>query len=313
MSRQLILAVGAGALTALFYVAVGLGSFGSLILAYLAQLPLFAIGLGAGFRYASLATGIGAVLIAVALPLSVAALFLVTVALPVLVLTNRSLLSRTDPDGSTEWYPLGHLVATLNAIALAALLAAALLFGSHEGGMIGAGKALLAEMMRGLVGDDSSRQAVAAARDRLAWLLPALVLTSWQIMVIVNGLLAQGALSRFSLNIRPGAPFRDLWLPQWLSFALAAALIASFLPGQIGDFGGNAAIVAALPFVFLGLSVIHAVSVRWPARTFILVCVYFGMFMTGWPALVVAAIGVLETWLSLRQRFSGGRRQDEEE
>jgi hypothetical protein len=37
------------------------------------------------------------------------------------------------------------------------------------------------------------------------------------------------------------------------------------------------------------------------------------MFMTGWPALVVAAIGVLETWLSLRQRFSGGRRQDEEE
>ena len=53
MSRQLILAVGAGALTALFYVAVGLGSFGSLILAYLAQLPLFAIGLGAGFRYAA--------------------------------------------------------------------------------------------------------------------------------------------------------------------------------------------------------------------------------------------------------------------
>ena len=313
MSRQLLLAVGAGALTALFYVAVGLGSFGSLILAYLAQLPLFAIGLAAGFAHAALAAAVGAVLIAAALPLTVSGLFLVTVALPVLVLTNRALLSRTNPDGSTEWYPPGHLLSVLNAIALAALLAAALLFWSHDGGMTGAGKALLTEMLRGLVADDASRQAVAAARDRLAWLLPAMLLTSWQIMVIVNGLLAQGALSRFSLNLRPGAPFRELWLPQWLSFALAAALVASFMPGRIGDFGGNAAIVAALPFVFLGLSVIHALSVRWPARTFILVCVYFGLFMAGWPALVIAAIGVLETWLSLRQRFSGGRRQDEEE
>lgn len=313
MSRQLLLALGAGALTALLYVAVGLGSFGSLILAYLAQLPLFAIGLAAGFAYAALAAGTGAVLIAAALPLTVSALFLATVALPVLVLTNRALLSRTNADGSTEWYPPGYLLAALNAIALAALVAAALLFWSHEGGMIGAGKALLAEMLRGLVADDASGRAVAAARDRLAWLLPALVLTSWQIMVIVNGLLAQGVLARFSLNLRPGAPFRELWLPQWLSFALAAALVASFMPGQLGDLGGNAAIVVALPFVFLGLSVIHALSVRWPARTFILVCVYFGLFMAGWPALVIAAIGVLETWLSLRERFSGKRRRDEEE
>ena len=313
MSRQILIAVGAGVLAALFYVAVGLGSFGALILAYLAQLPLFAIGLAAGFANAALATGVGAVVIAAVLPLTVSVLFLATVALPVLVLTNRALLSRTNPDGSTEWYPPGHLLAVLNALALAALAAAGLLFWGHEGGLIGAGKSLLAEMMRGLVADDASRQAVATARDRLAWLLPALVLTSWQIMVIVNGLLAQGALSRFSLNLRPGAPFRELWLPQWLSFALAAALVASFLPGQIGDLGGNAAIVAALPFVFLGLSVIHALSVRWPARTFILVCVYFGLFVAGWPALVIAAIGVVETWLSLRQRFSGGRRQDEEE
>ena len=192
MSRQLIFAFGAGAVAALFYVAIGLGSFGSLILAYLAPLPLFAVGLGAGFVHAAIAVGVGAALIAATLPPSVAGLFLVTVALPVLVLTNRALLNRTGPDGGVEWYPTGHLLAVLNAIALAAL-------------------------------------------------------------------------------------------------------------------------VAALPFVFLGLSVIHAVSVRWPARVFILVCVYLGLLMAGWPALIVAAIGVLETWLSLRQRFSGGRRQDEEE
>ncbi len=313
MSRQFLLAIGAGAVAALFYVAVGLGSFGSLILAYLAQLPLFAIGLGAGFHHALLASGVGAILIAAALPLSAAGLFLATAALPVLVLTNRALLSRTDPDGSVEWYPPGHLLAILNGMALAALFAAALAFWGHEGGLIGAARELLAAMMRGSVVGEMSGQSVSAAQDRIAWLLPALVLGSWQIMVMVNGVLAQGVLSRFSLNLRPGAPIRELWLPQWLSIALAAALVASFMPGQIGDLGGNAAIVAALPFVFLGLSVIHALSVRWPARTFVLVCVYIALFVAGWPALIVAAIGFLETWLSLRQRFSGGRRQDEEE
>ena len=313
MSRQFLLAVGAGALAALFYVAVGLGSFGSLILAYLAQLPLFAIGLGAGFHLALLASGVGTVLIAAALPLSAAGLFLLTAALPVLVLTNRALLSRTGPDGRVEWYPPGHLIAILNGLALAALVGAALAFWGHDGGMVGAGRELLAEMLRGSVVGGLSEQAVAAAQNRLAWFLPALVLSSWQIMVMVNGVLAQGVLSRFSLAIRPGAPFRELWLPQWLSVALAAALVASFLPGRIGDLGGNAAIVAALPFVFLGLSVIHALSVRWPARTFVLICLYVALFVAGWPALIVAAIGFLETWLSLRQRFSGDRRQDEEE
>ena len=313
MSRQLLLAIAAGAVAALFYVAVGLGSFGSLILAYLAQLPLFAIGLGAGFLHALIAAGVGAVLIAGALPLGAAGLFLATAALPVLVLTNRALLSRTDPDGSVEWYPPGYLLAILNGIALAALLAAALVFWGRPDGMIGAGKELLAEMTRGTGAGGMSEQAIAAAQDRLAWFLPALVLSSWQIMVMVNGLLAQGVLSRFSLNIRPGAPFRELWLPQWLSFAFVAALVASFLPGRIGDLGGNAAIVAALPFVFLGLSVIHALSARWPARIFVLVCVYVALFIAGWPAVIVAVIGFLETWLSLRRRFSRGRRQDEEE
>ena len=313
MSRQLLLAIAAGALAALFYVAVGLGSFGSLILAYLAQLPLFAIGLGAGFLYALLASAVGAVLIAAALPPTAAALFLLTAALPVLVLTNRALLSRAGPGGGVEWYPPGYLVAILNGMALAALVAAAVFFWGHERGMVGAGRELLAEMMRGPVVGGLSDRAVAAAQDRLAWFLPALVLSSWQIMVMVNGLLAQGVLSRFSLNIRPGAPFRELWLPRWLSVALAAALVASFLPGRLGDLGGNAAIVAALPFVFLGLSVIHALSARWPARTFVLICLYIALFVAGWPALIVAAIGFLETWLSLRQRFSGSRRQDEEE
>ncbi len=314
-SRALLLAALAGAVSAALYLAVGLGSFGALILAYMAQLPLFAVGLGAGFAAAAAATAIGLAIIAFALPLSAAGLFALTTAAPVLILIGRALLSREAEDGSTVWYPAGYLIAMLNALALIILAAGALILSGQPGGMVGAGQELLADMLRGFARglDGAEMPANAMANSPVAALLPALVLISWQIMVVVNSLLAQGALARFGANIRPGEPFTALYLPRWLSVVLAAAVLAALLPGQIGDFGRNAAVVALLPFFLLGLSVIHAVSNRWAGRVFVLLGVYLILFVAGWPVLIVAAIGVFEPWTRLRARLAGPRRDDEEE
>ena len=314
-SRALLFAALAGALGAAFYLAVGLGSFGALILAYLAQLPLFAVGLGVGFAAAAAASAIGLTIIALTLPLSAAGLFALTTAAPVLLLVNRALLSRQDEDGATAWYPAGYLIATLNAMALIVLAAGALILSDRQGGMVGAGQDLLTDMLRGFARDLGGAEVPAGAMEKspVASFLPALVLISWQLMVVVNGLLAQGALARFGANIRPGESFAGLFLPRWLSLALAAALLAALFPGQIGGFGRNAALVALLPFFLLGLSVIHAVSNRWTGRTFVLVGVYLILFVAGWPMAVVAAIGVFEQWVGLRARFAGPRRDDEEE
>ncbi len=312
--RVLLLAALAGAASAAFHLAVGLGSFGALILAYLAQLPLFAVGLGAGRGAALAASAVGLIVVAVALPLPIAGLYAVVTVLPVLVLTSWALLSRQDADGATAWYPIGYLVAVLNAVALALLGAAALYFSGTEGGLSGAGRAFLDEMTRGLAEDAGLPGAPALpGAGAIVRFLPALVLVSWQMMVAVNGLLAQGALARFNANIRPGERFAELILPSWSILVLAAAAAASMLPGQIGDFGGNAAIVALLPFFFLGLSVIHAVSTRWPARAFLLAAVYLILVISGWPALIVAALGVVEPWLRLRERMSRSRSADGEE
>ena len=48
MARIWIIPAGAGVLSALLFLAVAVGSPGALILGYLAPLPLFAMGLGAG-------------------------------------------------------------------------------------------------------------------------------------------------------------------------------------------------------------------------------------------------------------------------
>ncbi len=314
-SRARLLTALAGVASAGLYLAVGLGSFGALILAYLAQLPLFAIGLGAGFNAAVVASFIGLAIIAFTLPIAAAGLFALTTAAPVLVLTNRALQSRAAGDGATEWYPVGYLVAILNALALILLAAGALILSGRDGGMTGAGRELLAEMVRGFArgpgGADGAADMI--VNSPVASLLPAMVLISWQFMVVVNGLLAQGVLARFGANIRPGESFAELYLPRWLTVVLAAAVLAALLPGQVGGFGRNATIVALVPFFLLGLSVIHAVSKRWPGRGFVLLGVYLMLIAAAWPAAIVAAIGVFEPWTQLRARFARPRRDDEGE
>jgi len=253
-------------------------------------------------------------IIAMVLPLPAAGLFAVTTVLPFLILISRALLSRQADNGGTTWYPAGYLIALLNGCALALLAAGAVILSGKDGGMVGAGQEVLAEMLQGFARTTGSQAIPADAlkTSTLAALLPALVLTSWQFMVVINGLLAQGVLARFGANIRPGERFAELFLPQWLTMALAAAVLASFLPGQLGDFGRNAAILTALPFFFLGLSVIHAASNRWLGRGFILLGIYLMVFVAGWPAMIVAAIGVFEPWTKLRARFASARDDDEE-
>lgn len=313
MSRAQLIALGAGVLSALCYVATALGSLGGLVLAYLAQLPLFAVGLSAGFAAASIASLAGLVVVAVSFPLDKTALFALTMALPVVVLVNRALLSRTGPGGTVEWYPPGYLLAMLNALALALLVGAALVLWGHEGGMVGAIRAHVAEMARGTTPPEAGDLTAALEQSLIVRFVPAAVLTSWQLMVIVNGLLAQGVLASFGRNLRPGAPFVELELPRWPFWALGLSVLLSLAPGQWGDLGANAAAVAALPFLFLGLSVIHALAARRRARVFILIAVYFFLLIAGWPALIVAALGAAEPWLRLRQRFAGPRREEEDE
>src|SRR5260221_9366438 len=63
MARIWIIPAGAGVLSALLFLAVAVGSSGALILGYLAPLPLFAMGLGAGLISAATAGAAAAALV----------------------------------------------------------------------------------------------------------------------------------------------------------------------------------------------------------------------------------------------------------
>ena len=140
-------------------------------------------------------------------------------------------------------------------------------------------------------------------------------------MVVACGLvvaLVFTVLLVFGIRYRRGSPASRRGSPllyhnRWLEIGWSIPVLAAFLSGQIGDFGRNAAVILALPFFLMGLSVIHAASNRWPGRIFFLLGIYLFLFAAGWPAAIVVALGVFEPWTQLRTRFAKGPREEEEE
>ena len=105
------------------------------------------------------------------------------------------------------------------------------------------------------------------------------------------------------MNRRPSPEFADMTLPQWLTTGLVLCLLGAMLPGRLGLVAQNAAVILAVPFFFLGLAMVHAISRRVAARGLFLVLFYLILSIFVWPAVLVAGVGFVEQWLALRRRF----------
>jgi hypothetical protein len=290
-----------GLVAGLMYVGVMLGTPGALILVYLTQLPLFAAGLwlGAGAAVAAGITG-SLVLLAVSDILG-AALFAVLNAVPVALLVRQALLARRRDDGTYVWYPPGPLTAWLTGYALAGIGVAMLLLG---------GPGAMHETLRGVLGTVLDRMYSGQIPNRdqvastLASIIPGVVAASWMVTAVVNATLAQGVLARFAANWRPSPSLVALELPIWLHIALGITAAAVVFGGTARFIGLNAMIALSVAFCLGGLAVLHAAARRLSHPTMVLVFFYTTAALFGWPFLVVAVLGLFETWLGLRRRLA---------
>ncbi|MHA1108070.1 MAG: DUF2232 domain-containing protein [Alphaproteobacteria bacterium] len=304
MSRDYLIAIGGGLLCALLYLSLVSGSASAIIFTYMSQLPLFLVGLSLGLVPAAIACVVAAGTIMVGANFAAAGLFTVLSAVPLLIIVRHGLLSRPDPaTGTEEWYPPGMLLGWLTGYGLALFAVGAIFYSSSQGGLEGTARAYM-EAMSGIGSGGATDPRIERTIEALIRYFPAVMVISWLVMVTINGVLAQTVLAQFKHNRRPSPKYNELMLPGWMTIGLAVALLASLAPGQIGLAGQNAAMIMALPFFFLGLAVIHAVSYRFGARSMLLLAVYVVLILFGWPAIVVAGLGLIEQWALLRQRFA---------
>ncbi len=300
--------LGAGALSGSLYLMVALGSSGALVLAYIAQLPLFLVGLSAGLAASAMAGALAAVVTLAVHGIPISAIFVIAFLLPVLVLVRQGLLSRTNQAGETEWYPTGLLTGCLVGIGIAvaglSVLFLATTGGAEQGVRTFVGRvfdAAMAAMPRGTP-PMGREQAI----NLMAGYLPGMAVASLLIMTAVNGVLAQGVLARFGLNLRPSPDIATLDLPVAFVAVFAAALVAgAVLPGDLGFLARNLAPVVLIGGALAGLSVVHAAVRKLDARTWMLVAVYLAATLLVWPIVILAAVGMAEPFLKLKRRLAG--------
>jgi hypothetical protein len=314
VSRDYLIALGAGLLSALFYLSVKMGSPGAIILAYMSQLPLFVIGLSLGLIPTAIACLVAAAAIAVSANFSAAGLFLAVTAGPVLLLVRQLLQSRPGSRaGVVEWYPPGRLLGALTGYGLVMLVAASLILAGSEGGLLGVARTYI-DTALGTMPANGADPRLEALIGSFVRYFPSVVVTTWLLMVIANGVLAQGLLVRFKFNRRPSPKFTELELPAWLTVGLVVSAGMSMVSGQIGMIGQNALVIMALPFFLLGLSVAHVLSRRFPARGFFLATTYAMLLFVGLPAIIfMSGLGIIEQWTRLRQRFAVTTGSEEDE
>ena len=309
MTRTVIIAIGAGAASAFVFLGTNVENFGALILGYLAPMPLFLVGLSLGSVAGIIAAlaGVGTTLVTAGL--AFAAVYTMLSAAPAALVVRQSLLSRADSQGNIEWYPAGLLVTWLCGIGAAVFAAAALAMSGEAGGMEGWIRESLTTVLGQIMPEESARIA-----DIFAPNMPAIMVASWVLMMTFNGALSQGLLVRFGRNARPSPDLAELEVPNWVLYAVVAALVVATLgSGGFAFVGRNLVMIFAMPFFFQGLAVIHAMARRTQAKTLALIITYMLLLFVFWSAIVVVALGLVEQVARLRQRFAGPPQDQEEE
>lgn len=310
MSKTTVIALVGGIASALLFVALLTGSPAAMLFVYMVPLPLFLVGFSQGLVAAAIAAGSATAATSAIGGLSLALIFGVVIALPVLFIVRQSLLSRPGADNTTEWYPPGLLLGWLTALAAVAIALVVLV---QWGGGSDLPDAIRARFQEGLAQyqGDPNMAAVAARLetwvDVLANFLPAILASVWLIVLSLNAVVAQGALTRGGHSKRPSPRLSAIEAPNWVMYALAAALLA-WVTGLDGlEFlGQNLTPVLAIPFFFVGLAVVHSFVRRFPARGLILAAFYMILILLGFLAMLpVTAIGFAETWTQFRRRWAG--------
>ena len=308
MPRRLIIGAGGGLLAAMLYKAELSGFAGGMILAYIASLPLFVVGLSIGLLPAVMAGGVGAAVATIGDGWMAGVMFSCLFFAPTLVVVWQAL---DDGLVGRKAGParVGMTILWLTGLGFAVLFAAWLSCLKSPGGLPAISARVLSVLLAAApIGYPAGDLAMRGVVRVLALLLPGILVLSWLFMIVVNGALAQGVLVRFRRNIRPAPALSSLALPSWVVIALAGVTGAAVLGrGSLAFLGVNGLVVLILPFFFAGLAVLHAATQRSRLKMALRVAFYVVMLLSGWPVLLLTVVGVADQWLGMRQKLASVR------
>ena len=312
------IALAAGCASALMFASMISGALISLLLLYLAPLPLMVAALGWGPLCATIggiaaATGLGALF-----GLSYCISFSVGVALPAwwlgyLVLLGRPVAHPVSTDASVapvatpvalEWYPVGRILLWTAGFAVLITMAALLTLGTDAATIKGA-------IRRGLLlvwnPEDPSSEETARVVDAVFALAPVASAIVTMMTLTVNLWLAGKVTATSGRLHRPWPDLKAMALPPMTLAVFSAAIAFCFVGGLLAILALTITAALTMAYGLIGFAVLHTVTMTLKHRALWLSCAYTIVVMFTWPVLVMAALGLADAVFGLRQRYLHGR------
>jgi hypothetical protein len=306
MIATISIALAAGLASALMFASITSGAPISLLLIYLAPLPLMVVGLVWG-PIGAAAGGIAATAIIASLfGLPYCGAFAIVNALPAWWLAHLVLLARparhdaiaTKPDDALEWYPTGRILLWI--VAFATIITAATLL------TMGTDAATIQSTIRKGWGDLVEASGLTlndSTLDALVTIAPIGAEMAAVAMLTLNLWLAARIAATSGRLRRPWPDLKKTALPTLTIAALLAAVAGCFLGGLPAILAQVATAGLSIAYAVAGFAVLHTLTLAMKSRTLWLGCTYVVVAGFAWALLAIALLGLADAVFGLRQRY----------
>ncbi|HLZ02192.1 MAG TPA: DUF2232 domain-containing protein [Bradyrhizobium sp.] len=310
MIAIILIALAAGCASALMFASIISGALISLLLFYLAPLPLMVAAIGWGPLCAAMAgiaasLGLGAIF-----GLNYGVAFAVAIALPGWWLGHLALLGRPiavhapADDGAVpeavelEWYPVGRILLWIAASAVLTTFGVLLTLGGDSA-------AIAATLKRGLVHllSASNTKAEDSVLDALVAMMPVCAVIGVFLVLTLNLWLAAKVSAMSGRLRRPWPDLKSATLPPMTLVALCVATALCFTSGLTALLAKLTTSALMMAYAFAGFAVLHTLTLALRSRAFWLGSTYAIVVLFVWPALGMVVLGVADAVFGFRQRY----------
>jgi hypothetical protein len=321
MIAIIFMALAAGCTSALMFASIISGALLSLLLCYLAPLPLLVAALGWGPACAAIGGIAAAAGLAGIFGFAYGAAFAITVALPAFWLGHLALLGRPIAlDASShpgvsgvpaavnddlEWYPVGRILLWIAGFATLSTIAALLTLGSDAASitnMLRRGLLRLFEPRETPLSDDAEHWV-----DALVSLAPAAGVAVALMTLTLNLWLSAKITATSGQLRRPWPDLRGTTLPPMTLPALFIAIAFCFTGGLFAMFAQIITAALMMAYALVGFAVLHLLTLPMKSRPFWLGTTYAIVVVFGWPILALVALGLADALFDIRRRYRRGK------
>ena len=305
----ILIALAAGLASALMFASIVSGALISIVLFYLAPLPLMVAALGWGSATAMIGGIVAAVSLGAIFGIPYMLAFALTIALPAWWLGYLTLLARPVSDDpqlanlapALDWYPTGRVLLWIAGFATLTTISALLTLGTDA-------ETINTSLRRGLLRVIGGRGAVPTGEservvDALVAVAPGVATIIAMMTLTLNLWLAAKITTTSGRLSRPWPDLRTTTLPRLTLAALLVGVVLCFTGGLLAIVAQIASSALLMAYAATGFAVLHTVTQTFSGRAFVLGAAYAGTLFIGWPLIGMIGLGLADAVLGIRQAY----------